>query len=72
MIALKMPSNLVFIRTSDAENFMVKALRMNSSEEPFWLISSHEEARSRKNVQHIEKAKSSEVGDETRRPLSTV
>lgn len=67
-----MTSNLVFIRTSDAENSMVKALRMNNSEEPFWLISLCEEAHSRKNVQHPEKAKSSEVGDDTRIPLSTV
>lgn len=42
-MALKMPANLVFIKTSDAEIFMVKALRMNNSEEVFgddddWLM----------------------------------
>lgn len=35
LMALKMPSHLVLIRTSDAKNFVVQALRMNNSEEPF-------------------------------------
>jgi len=34
LMGLKMLSNLVFVRTSDAEDFMVKALRMTNSEEP--------------------------------------